>query len=92
MVDDSGAARVARGVVVDLGVVENGIAAVGDAAGGNGRTLIVTSFSDRFPPGPSTSNTRTEFVPSIVAPFPFTLIRDVTTGSPFSPLSGVVRA
>ena len=54
--------------------------------------VIVTSFSDRFPPGPSTSNTRTEFVPSIVAPFPFTLIRDVTTGSPFSPLSGVVRA
>ena len=52
--------------------------------------VSVTFCSDRLPPGPSTSRIRTEFVPSIVAPFPFTTIWLVTTGSPFSPLSGVV--
>ena len=45
----------------------------------------------RFPPGPSTSKTRTVLVPSMVAPFPLTEIRVVTTGRPFPPLSTDVR-
>jgi len=53
--------------------------------------VILTLFSHRFPPGPSTSNTRTAPVPSIVAPLPFTAIRVDTTGSPL-PLFPVVRA
>ena len=46
--------------------------------------VIVTLSSDRFPPGPSTSKTRTAPVPSIVAPLPFIAIRVVTGGSPSS--------
>jgi hypothetical protein len=46
----------------------------------------------RSPPGPSTSNTRTVLVPSIAAPLPFTPIRVMITGSPFSPLSADLSA
>ena len=50
--------------------------------------MIVTFCSDRFPPGPSTSKMRKSLLfPAIVAPLPFTPIRVVTTGRPFSPLS-----
>ena len=52
--------------------------------------VMVTFCSDRFPPGPSTSKTRTAPVPSIVAPLPLTVTRVVTIGSPFSSLSAVV--
>ena len=52
----------------------------------------VTFRSDRFPLGPSTSKMRTAPDPLIVAPKPFTEIRFVTTGRPFSlPLFTVVR-
>ena len=54
--------------------------------------VIVTLVSDRFPPGPSTSKTRTAPVPSIVAPLPFTAIRVVTGGSPSPSLTAAVRA
>jgi hypothetical protein len=54
---------------------------------------IVNSFADKLPLGPSTSNTRTELVPSIIASRPFTLIALVITGKPFSPpLSTAVRS
>jgi len=54
--------------------------------------VMVRFCSDRFPPGPSTSKIRKlVWFPAIVAPLPFTPIRAVTTGSPFSPLSAEVR-
>ena len=54
---------------------------------------MVTFCRDRFPPGPSTSKMRKSVLfPAIVAPLPFTPIRVVTTGSPFSPLSAEVSA
>ena len=55
--------------------------------------VMVTFWRERFPPGPSTSKIRKlRSFPSIVAPLPFTPIRVVTTGRPFSPLSAEVSA
>src|SRR5262245_1237036 len=53
--------------------------------------VTVMLRSDRLPPGPSTSRSRTVWLPSMVAPLPFTATLVVTIGSPFAPLSAVVR-
>ena len=52
--------------------------------------VMVRSCADRLPPGPSTSKSRNEFVPSIVAWLPLILIAVVIAGSPFSLSSGLL--
>ena len=51
---------------------------------------MVRSRTDRFPPGPSTSKSRNELVPSIVAWLPLIVIGVVIAGSPFSLSSGLL--